>query len=77
MDEARSILKDCGELMTQATNTLPRSLKLAGVGGAPSENGGVANGDGAETDGDGKGTVDAPSDSNGSKVRLRPYTIIS
>ena len=29
MEEARSILKDCGELATQATSTVPRSMKLA------------------------------------------------
>ena len=29
MEEARSILKDCGELATQATSTIPRSMKLA------------------------------------------------
>ncbi len=39
MDEARSILKECGEFIGQATSTVPRSIKIAQsgrVGGAAS-----------------------------------------
>lgn len=59
MDEAGSILKECGELITQATSTIPRSMKVAGVGRAPAES--VSG-----PDGDGKGTAVASSDSKDS-----------
>ena len=40
MDEARSILKDCGEFITQATSTIPHSMKVAQAGGSVSVGGG-------------------------------------
>lgn len=60
MDEAGSILKDCGELIAQATSTIPRSMKVAGVGLAATENKGGADGE-AEA---GKETADVQSDSS-------------
>ena len=46
MDEAGSILKECEGLITQATSTIPRSMKVAGVGRAPAGSVGGADGEG-------------------------------
>lgn len=56
MDEAVSILKECGEFMTQAASTVPHSMKMAQGTGRLASDGGGTRGVGGDGDaGDGRG----------------------
>lgn len=56
MDEAVSILKECGEFMTQAASTIPHSMKMAQGTSRLASDGGNTRGVGGAADvGDGRG----------------------
>ena len=70
MDEARSILKECGEFIGQATSTVPRSVKIAQSGRV----GGAANG--TEPSSNDKEESMEVSDGSGPKVRLMKSRVV-